>query len=241
MVNLRNRNVGAIGRGRVRPARGQALGGGPQPIPPQAPAQAAQVANQYHMMLSRMGLGAAAITFLENLGLDAIDAFSDITEKDIPSIVKELQQNNVLVWQTSQNYLLALCFWVMHQEQLHLNYLPEDFTDAIMRTALQWYQASLDPPSNNLIKHPEKFKGKMKWRDFSDFFIMFMHHMIGKCNFPLSYILRDNEDGDGLHSDDFDIDKAYEEAVAPFSGPFFDLDNSAVFDSLKSYLLGGSH
>jgi len=42
MVNLRNRNVGAIGRGRVRPARGQALGGGPQPIPPQAPAQAAQ-------------------------------------------------------------------------------------------------------------------------------------------------------------------------------------------------------
>jgi hypothetical protein len=81
----------------------------------------------------------------------------------------------------------------------------------------------------------------MKWRDFSDFFIMFMHHMIGKCNFPLSYILRDNEDGDGLHSDDFDIDKAYEEAVAPFSGPFFDLDNSAVFDSLKSYLLGGSH
>jgi hypothetical protein len=89
------------------------------------------------MMLSRMGLGAAAITFLENLGLDAIDAFSDITEKDIPSIVKELQQNNVLVWQTSQNYLLALCFWVMHQEQLHLNYLPEDFTDAIMRTALQ--------------------------------------------------------------------------------------------------------
>ncbi|MFN9979998.1 MAG: hypothetical protein ACK53Y_08805 [bacterium] len=55
-----------------------------------------------------MGLSVAAITGLENLGLDDVQAFNDLTEKDIPSIIKELRRGNVLVRQTSQNYLQAL-------------------------------------------------------------------------------------------------------------------------------------
>jgi hypothetical protein len=34
---------------------------------------------------------------------------------------------------------------------------------------------------------------------------------------------------------------AYEEAIEPFSGPHFDMDNNAVFNLLKSYILGGPH
>ncbi len=68
-----------------------------------------------------------------------------------------------------------------------------------------------------------------------------MHHMVGQCHFPLSYILQENEDDNGISPDDYETIDAYEEAVAPFLGPYFELDNNAIFDSLKSYALGGPH
>jgi hypothetical protein len=46
--------------------------------------------NPYHQMLECIGLNAAAITALELLGLDHVGAFHDLTQNDIPSIVKEL-------------------------------------------------------------------------------------------------------------------------------------------------------
>jgi hypothetical protein len=69
---------------------------------------AANQVNHYHQMLGRMGFDNAAILALENLGLDHIQTFTDITEKDIPSIVKELRRTGTIVWQTAQNYLHAL-------------------------------------------------------------------------------------------------------------------------------------
>jgi hypothetical protein len=62
--------------------------------------------NQYHLMLERIGLNGATISALENLGLDHIGSFHDIT--DIPSIVKELRRGGTLIEQTSQNSLQAL-------------------------------------------------------------------------------------------------------------------------------------
>ncbi len=55
-----------------------------------------------------MGMSDAAITALEERGLDQMEAFGDISEKDIPSILKELWRNNILICQTTQNYLHAL-------------------------------------------------------------------------------------------------------------------------------------
>lgn len=78
-----------------------------------------------------MGFSDAAITGPEGLGLDHLDTFADVREKDIPSMIKELRRSNILIRQTSQNYLQALCYWVVHQ-RLQVNYLPEDFTEPVM-------------------------------------------------------------------------------------------------------------
>jgi hypothetical protein len=69
------------GRGVARGGRGRVA----QPAPPP------NLPNHYHNVLTRMGLSIAAITGLENLGLDDVQAFSDLTEKDIPSIIIELR------------------------------------------------------------------------------------------------------------------------------------------------------
>jgi hypothetical protein len=47
--------------------------------------------DQYHLILECIGLSDATIRALENRGLDHVVSFHDITEKDIPFIVNELQ------------------------------------------------------------------------------------------------------------------------------------------------------
>jgi len=212
MVNLCNRNV-TVGAnipapGPVPNPRGHQIRGGRNlqaqvnPNQPPPPANAATSPNEYHRMLGRMSMSNNAITALEDLGLDSMDAFCDITTKDIPSMIKELRQNNILVRQTSQNYLHASHCWVMRQERLQVNYMPEDFDEMEMRESIKRYQTSLEPLSCDLIKKPEIFKEKVKWCDFSEAFTTFMQRTKGQCDFPLSYILRDNENREDLSPDD---------------------------------------
>jgi len=73
------------------------------PPPPQPPEQQA-----FHLMLGTMGFSANAIAALNDLGIDNMDALCDITEKDIPSMMKEIRRGNIFIRQTSQNYLQAL-------------------------------------------------------------------------------------------------------------------------------------
>jgi len=177
------------------PARGQEGQGQNNAPPPPC--------NPYHEMLIRMGFSPGASASLENLGLDDIQSFSKITDKDIPSVVKELCRTNVLVRQTSQNYLQALRYWVLRQERLQVNYRADDFSDLVMRESLQRYQASLDPVGQDLIKPPEQFKDKNKWRDFSKAFITSIQNSKGQCDFSLSNILRENDDAADINPDDY--------------------------------------
>jgi hypothetical protein len=170
MVNLRNRNLAvqlpltaqaapgvnqARGCGQVRGVRARAGRAQVDPPPYQAP-PTPQPDNEYHLLLMWMGLTAAAIGYLESLGLSELDDFCNISEKDIPSITKELCHNNILIRQTSPSYLHALRYWVMRKEHLQVNYTPEQFSDFEMRVALMRYQCSLDPPSHDMIKTPSK-------------------------------------------------------------------------------------
>jgi hypothetical protein len=59
--------------------------------------------------------------------------------------------------------------------------------------------------------------------------------------FHLSYTLHENAFGDDIVPDDHDSIDTYKEAIVPFSGPSSEIDNNLVFDSLKSYVLGGPH
>jgi hypothetical protein len=190
-------------------------------------------------MLTRIGLSDATITALEDLGLDHVGSFHDLTEKDIPLIVKELRRVGVLIKQTSQNFLYALRYWVMRQERLQINYLPEQFDDVTMHYSLQRWQASCETTPDDLVKPPDSFKPNTKWREFSEAFITFMLHTKGQCDFPLSCILRDHDVPDDAENMDFESQEEYEEAVVPLHGHYFDRDNHAVFDSLKSCLLNG--
>jgi hypothetical protein len=111
--------------------------------------------------------------------------------------------------------------------------MPQQFTDDVMRTSLQCYQCSLEPPSHDIVKAPEKFKEKVKWRDFSEAFLTYMQRMKGQADFSLAYILRANEDHTKVDYYDYDTFEAYEEAIVPFSGLQYNLDNNAVFDALN--------
>ena len=151
--------AGIRGRAQGR-AQGRVAGHGAQEPPPFIPPPPAL--DEYVLMLQRMGFTQQAIAQLQNLGLTSLEDYCDISEKDVPAIMKELRRGNVLVRQTSQNYLQALRYWVVRKERLQVNYLPQQFTDEVMRTSLQRYQCSLEPPSHDMIKAPEKFKEKMK-------------------------------------------------------------------------------
>jgi hypothetical protein len=66
-----------------------------------------------------------------------------------------------------------------------------------------------------------------------------MQHTKGQCDFSLSYVLREHEfinEDDGM---EYETREAYEEAVVPLQGHYYDIDNHTVFDSLKSRLLNG--
>jgi hypothetical protein len=80
----------------------------------------------------------------------------------------------------------------MQQEHLQRNYLREEFTEVIMRYSLQQWQASSDKTFEDLVKPPDAFKQNTKWREFSEAFITFMQHTKGQCDFPLSYVLRED-------------------------------------------------
>ena len=218
------RAVPVLGRGRGdRAVRGAAA--------------AAMAANQsYHDMLTRVGLSANAIVAIEGLGLDNLRSFIDLSDDDIPAMVKELRRTGTTIRQSSQNFLSALRYWVMRQERLQQEYSPEDFNDETMRYALRRWQLSLEKTPENLIKALEEFKTNTKWKDFREAFLTFMSHTKGQCDFPLSYVLREHEvlvDDDG----EFDTQEALEEAMVPLLSSYYDEDNHAVFDSLKTRLL----
>lgn len=99
---------GRLGRAQGR-ARAAARGAQAPPpfVPPPPPV------NEYVLMLQRMGFTQEAVTQLQDLGLNSLEDYWDISEKDIPAIMKELRRNNIFVRQTSQNYLQALRYWVM--------------------------------------------------------------------------------------------------------------------------------
>jgi hypothetical protein len=215
------------------------------PAPPRVP-RAPRVPpgpplNQYHLMLERIGLNDAAIAALETLGLDHIGTFHDITEKDIPSIMKELRRCGILVRQTSQKFLQTPSVLGNAPRTIATKLCAKEFTDIAMHCALQRWQATSDKTPEDLVKPPESFKQNTKWREFSEAFITFMQHTKGQCDFPLSYVLRDDyEDDLGENNDiEYETQEAYEEAIVPLQGHYFDLDNHAVFDSLKSRLLNG--
>jgi hypothetical protein len=203
-------------------------------------AVAAAAADQasYHDMLTRLGLSANAIISIEGLGLDNLRSFIDLTEDDIPAMIKELRHTGTTIQQSSQNFLSALRCWVMRQERLQQDFTPDVFNDSMMRYALRRWQLSSEKTPENLIKAPEEFKTNTKWKDFREAFLTFMSHTKGQCDFPLSYVLREHE---VLINEDeeFDTQEDFEEAVVPLQGSYFDEDNHAVFDSLKSRLLNG--
>jgi hypothetical protein len=65
-----------------------------------------------------------------------------------------------------------------------------------------------------------------------------MSHTKGQCNFPISYVLRENE-GPPDNEDEYETQEELELAMVPLRGAYYDEDNHAVFDSLKSRLLNG--
>lgn len=193
-------------------------------------------------MLRRLDLNDAAILALESFGLDSLDAVHDLTEADIPAITKELRRTGTIIKQSSQNYLQALRYWIMRQERLQRNYLPQEFTEIAMRTSLQRWKNSTLKTYEDLVKGPDDFKQNTKWREFSEAFTTFLQHTKGQCDFSLSYVIRAHDDYLELVGDPEDLFESldeYEEALAPLRGMHYDLDNRAVFDSLKSRLLNG--
>ncbi len=192
---------------------------------------------QYNTMMTRIGLSPAAIAALVDLGLGNINSFNDLTENDIPSIVKELRQGGVLVRQSSQNFLHALRYWVVRQTRLQEEFSSQDFTLDVMRHALERWQLSSEDVPDDLIKPPDDFKANTKWREFRESFLTFMKHTKGHADFPLSYVLREQDIAD--NEEVFETQEALEEATIPLQGNAYDKDNNAVFDSLKSRLLNG--
>ncbi len=231
-----------VGRAPAVPAAGRAAvaarGRGGRGGRGAAAAAAAQQQVAYHDMLRRLALSDNAIAALEGFGLDTLESFIDLTDDDIPAMVKELRRTGTIIRQSSQNFLSALRYWVMRQTRLQQDFTPDNFTDAMMRYALRRWQISQEKTPDNLIKAPDEFKSTTKWRDFREAFVTFMSHTKGHCDFPLSYVLREQEvllDEDQV----FETEEALDEAMVPLRGPYFEEDNRAVFDALKSRLLSG--
>jgi hypothetical protein len=148
---------------------------------------------QYRALLRWTGLSDPAVTAIEAFGSDSLEAIFDLTEDDIPSITKELRHTGTVIKQSSQNFLQALCYWIMRQERLLRNYTSQEFTDSVMRVSLQRWKNSTLKTYEDLVKEPEDFKANTKWQEFSEAFTTFLSHTKGQCDFLLSYVIREND------------------------------------------------
>jgi hypothetical protein len=109
-----------------------------------AAALAAVQQAKYHALLTRVGLSANANVAVEGIGLDALSSFSDLTEDDIPTMVKELQRTGMIIRQSSQNFLSALRYWVIRQDRLEAQVTSNDFKDLTMRYSLRRWQLLIE-------------------------------------------------------------------------------------------------
>ena len=91
------------GRNIAPPLGAEAHGHEGRGLPP--PYQPPPPPDAFHRMLRRMGFSNEAIVALGNLGIIHIESLCDVTEKDIPSMIKEVWRGNIFVRQISQNVM----------------------------------------------------------------------------------------------------------------------------------------
>jgi len=191
----------------------------------------------FRRALIRLGFPLIVITALMAQGFDSAESLRFVDTGDIKQVIKSLRHDGLVIPVLPIVRLQTMRYWVQKRSRLCLSIDPDEFTVAI---ATEWYarmKAEADEPSSSIVIAPEKFKKDTRWREFRDSFMTYLHGKKGQDNMPLAYVIRDHDDPqpDAAYSDEH----ARTIGTLHLTGAAFALDNGAVFDSLKSYILAG--
>ena len=150
-------------------------------------------------------------------------------------------ENPILINTVQEQLLLALRFWVVSKQRLHLPLNTQEFT---MYTALNQAQlmrqqleddARLD--KETVAKMPDKFKLASNWKIFSEAMETYLSQLLGSGRVPLSYVIRRNNtpDPDAV----YDTQQEENVAIAPLVGTSYQRDNARVYAIIKQLVLEG--
>jgi hypothetical protein len=147
----------------------------------------------FQAVLQRIGFGPAAITALENNGLDSVHDLINLDAKDIEQLLKIVRAGPpaVVVPFLAQKRLNIFCFWATKRNRLN------EPIDAALLTqdAIETYGATMALIKKNediIVKAPAEYKTGTKWKAFKKGAIAYLNGIKGSHNIPLAYVVRDN-------------------------------------------------
>ncbi len=192
----------------------------------------------FQAALQRIGFGLAAITALENNGLDSVHDLINLDAKDIEQLLKIVRAGPpaVVVPFLAQKRLNIFCFWATKRNRLN------EPTDAALFTqaAIETYGATMaliEKDEDIIVKAPAEYKTGTKWKAFKEGAIAYLNGIKGSHNIPLAYVVRDN--AVPQVNQVFQSDHHRMIAITPLAGPEYEEDNGKVFDLLKSWTING--
>jgi len=192
----------------------------------------------FQAALQRIGFGPAAITALQNNGLDSVHDLINLDAKDIEQLLKIVCAGPpaVMVPFLAQKHLNIFCFWATKRNRLN------EPTDAALFTqaAIETYGATMaliKKDEDIIVKAPAEYKTGTKWKAFKEGAIAYLNGIKGSHNIPLAYVVRDN--AVPQVNQVFQSDHHRMIAITPLAGPKYEEDNGKVFDLLKSWTING--
>jgi len=216
-----------------------------QPPPAVNEQSAAQQLAAFQALLLRIGLTQAQVDAIcEATGCVNIAMVGLLSADQISRTCKRIgtrAENPILINTVQEQLLLALRFWVVSKQRLHLPLNTQEFT---MYTALNQAQlmrqqleddARLD--KETVAKMPDKFKLASNWKIFSEAMETYLTQLLGSGRVPLSYVIRQNDTPDPNAM--YDTQQEENVAIAPLVGTSYQRDNARVYAIIKQLVLEG--
>ena len=195
----------------------------------------------FQAALTRIGFSQAAVTAINNNGINSTVDLIGINDKDTAQILKIIRTADppVIVPYIAQKRLNIFCYWVNRRTRLNEPIDAGHFNQAALDTygRLLSFEINQDDETATQVKPPAEYKTGSKWKPFKEGAIAYFSSVKGAHNIPLAYVIREQEIPDPNAVYQTEYHRLI--SITPLTGIEYEDDNGRVFDFLKSWTLNG--
>ena len=123
----------------------------------------------FHLALVQISLPPIAASALITQGIKSMTDLHYVDAGDIKQVIKTLRHDGLVLPMLAVVHLQTMCYWVQKCLRLCLSIDPHEF---MMTVAEEW--------TAKKKAAPEKFKKDMKWHEFHDSFVTYLHAKNGQ-------------------------------------------------------------